>query len=405
MMKFLPGLLLLLALPQPAPADDPQLTEIHAVLLRVRAEASQHTETRGASPELTTVKHQLRDWIELHFEQLTPDSDELQKLELVTQLNNALKQAHLLCATEPQCSSNDQTQLGFLGDIRIELRQSDSFLVLQTAIGVECGFDESAYLYTWRNKKWKWIWQSEQNHYTKDEYAVQTIHAVLLSPSFTEGTPLVLTLGSAPWCTSNWRPVYYRLWRTFAEDYNAKLLLDRQETAYLGSHDVAIQGSVGREDALIEFAIGSMDPALHNRPAVRHYAVHGNSVERIGPIALSPRDFSEEWLATPWEESKSWSQPASIAALQREHDVALAGISDGEFAATNHCSDNTELWQVAFSPSDKKKGTVYFLVRWQPPYRFTMVRVSDHASPSCTEKDPAADDELKTLFPAQNVFE
>jgi hypothetical protein len=389
----------------PARATDPQLIEIHTVLQRVRAEASQHAETRGASPELTTVKHQLRDWIESQLGRLTSDSDELEKTELVTQLNDALKEAHLLCATEPECSSNDQTRLGFLGDIRIDLRQRDSFLVLQTAVGVECGYDESAYVYNWRNGKWKWIWQSEQNHYTKDEYAVQTLHAVLLSPSLREGAPLILTLGSEPWCSSNWHSFYYRLWRTYADDYTPKLLLDGQETAYLGNHDVPIQGSVGREDALVEFAVASKDPGVHNRPAVRHFAVHGNNVERIGPVALSPRDFSEEWLARPWEQSKMWSQPSSVAALQHEHDVVLNGIEYGEGTSTRHCTDSPDLWQVAFDSSDKKKGTIYFLVRWQPPYRFTMVHVSDHASPSCTEKDPAADDEFRTLFPVQDSRE
>ena len=40
---------------------------------------------------------------------------------------------------------------------------------------------------------------------------------------------------------------------------------------------------------------------------------------------------------------------------------------------------------------------VYFLVRWRPPYRFTMVSVSDRPSPDCTEKDPEAD-EARSLF-------
>ncbi len=401
--KFLSSLLLLSTLSFPARADDPQLAEIRTMLQQVRAEAAQHSETRGASPEFTTVKHQLRDWIEAQLARLTSDSDELEKTELVTKINDALKEAHLLCATEPECSTNEQTSLGFLGDIKIDLRQMDSFLVLQTAIGVECGYDESAYVYAWRNGKWKWIWQSEQNHYTKDEYAVQTLHDVLLSPAPNGAAPLILTLGSAPWCTSNWRNVYYRLWRTYAEDYPPKLLLNGDEIAFLGNHD--IQGSVGREDALIEFAVASKDPGVLSRPVVRHYAVHGNNVERIGPVALSPRDFSEEWVASPWEQSKLWSQTSSIAALQPEHDVVLSGVDNGEFAATSHCTDSADLWQVAFTPSGKKKGTSYFLIRWQPPYRFTMVRVSDHASPSCTEEDPAADDTFRTLFPVQDSRE
>ena len=404
-MKFLTCLLLWSILPLSARATDPQLIEIRSVLQRVRAEAAQHADTRGASPELTTVKHQLRDWVESRLTKLTGDSDETEKTELVAELNEALKQAQLLCTTEPECSTNDRTRLGFLGDIQIDLRQRDSFLVLQTAVGVECGYDESAYVYRWRDGKWKWIWQSEQNHYTKDEYAVQTLHAVLLSPALKEGAPLVLTLGSTPWCTSNWRNVYYRLWRTYPDDYTPKLLLDGNEVAFLGNHDIPIQGSVGREDALIEFAVGSGDQGLHHRPAVRHYAVHANTVERIGPIALSPRDFSEEWLANPWEQSKLWSQTSSAAALQHEHDVVLSGVKNGEFAETHHCTDSADLWQVAFSPSDKRLNTIYFLIRWQPPYRFTMMRVSDHASPSCTEKDPAADDENRTLFPVQDSRE
>ncbi len=403
--KFLSCLLLWSILPLPARATDQPLIEIHTLLQRVRAEASQHAETRGASAEFTTVKHQLRDWIEPQLARLTSDSDELEKTELVMKINDALKEAHLLCSTEPECSTNEQTSLGYLGDIKIDLRQRDSFLVLQTAIGVECGYDESAYVYAWRNGKWKWIWQSEQNHYTKDEYAVQTLHSVLLSPTLNGGAPLILTLGSAPWCSSNSRNVYYRLWRTYTEDYPAKLLLNGDEIGFLGNHDVPIQGSVGREDALIEFAVASKDPGVHNRPAVRHYVVHGNAVERIGPIALSPRDFSEEWLGNPWERSKQWSQPSSVTALQHEHDVAFTGVENGEFAATRHCTDSPDLWQVAFDPTDKKKGTIYFVIRWQPPYRFTMVRVSDHAAPACTEQDPAADDEGRTLFPAQNLFE
>jgi len=83
----------------------------------------------------------------------------------------------------------------------------------------------------------------------------------------------------------------------------------------------------------------------------------------------------------------------------------LSGVKDGEFAETLHCTDSADLWQVAFNPSDKKRGTIYFLIRWLPPYRFTMVRVSDQASPTCTEKDPAADDEFRTLFPVQDSRE
>ena len=47
---------------------------------------------------------------------------------------------------------------------------------------------------------------------------------------------------------------------------------------------------------------------------------------------------------------------------------------------------------------DKEKPLGYFLIRWRPPYHFSMVGVSEQPWPNCTEKDPEAD-EFRTLFP------
>jgi hypothetical protein len=40
-------------------------------------------------------------------------------------------------------------------------------------------------------------------------------------------------------------------------------------------------------------------------------------------------------------------------------------------------------------------------VRWQPPYIFRMVQVTDKPTSTCTEVDRAAD-EHRTLFPVQD---
>jgi len=43
----------------------------------------------------------------------------------------------------------------------------------------------------------------------------------------------------------------------------------------------------------------------------------------------------------------------------------------------------------------------FYLVRWQPPYRFVMAGVSDHPYLDCKERDPKGD-EHPALFPGQN---
>ena len=82
------------------------------------------------------------------------------------------------------------------------------------------------------------------------------------------------------------------------------------------------------------------------------------------------------------------------------HEKLHKGFISGDFIyPTMHCAE-PDLWQVGVDFGDPAKGT-YFLVRWRPPYHFTMVQVSDPASPDCTEEDSAADDEYRTLFPGQ----
>jgi hypothetical protein len=70
----------------------------------------------------------------------------------------------------------------------------------------------------------------------------------------------------------------------------------------------------------------------------------------------------------------------------------------GEFSgATMHCQ-TPDLWQVSFEP--ESEPNVYFLVRWLPPYHFTMTGVTDKPWPRCTQEDTHAD-EWRTLFSTQ----
>ena len=56
-------LVIVLAVPMAAQAEDPRLAEIRVTLQHIREEGPRHEQTRGASPELTAVKHELRDWV------------------------------------------------------------------------------------------------------------------------------------------------------------------------------------------------------------------------------------------------------------------------------------------------------------------------------------------------------
>jgi hypothetical protein len=115
-------------------------------------------------------------------------------------------------------------------------------------------------------------------------------------------------------------------------------------------------------------------------------------VERIAPLAVDPRDFVEEWLQAPWNEAAAWSERE----LRKWHQPP--GVCTGIFHyPVAHCAGQPDVWQIAWERKDKT-GTD-FLVRWRPPYRFSMVDVRGTPWPACKEED-----RLEAPYPAGTLF-
>lgn len=376
-------------------AEDSRLEALRATLTRLRAGAGSATvEAPGGGPDLTLAKHQLREWIEWQLDKVKEYGDET---ALAVSINETLKGVSV--------AAGDQNYLGSAGNVRIE--RTSNFLIVTTGVGILCQNDESAYLYRHVGSRWQREWESEQNDYSPGKYAPQHIAEVHVWQAPENGPTYVMTLGNYWGCASFWHSVDYRIWRLGSP--GPKLLVDESNTAYLRA-DTYIVGSIAREnryqgkraDVLIEFATRSIDDGVHNREAIRHYLIDGDKVQRVGPVALSPRDFVDEWLTSDWRESAGWS---AVPALQQWHRKLHADWVGGGFAEpTKHCR-TPDLWQVAFEPVNPEKNyspepTVYFLVRWRPPYHFTLQNVSDKPWPGCTQPDPNAD-EWRTLFSTQ----
>ena len=381
-----------------ASAQDKQLAALHATLVGLHA-AEPSYESNGARPELTLAKHQLRDWIDA---QLAPLDNAVDESALADRIN------HELSAVSVAGAKDDQNLLGSLGEVRIS--REPGLLITTTRVGILCQYDDSAYAYKFLNGHWQRIWESEQNDYSPKMYAPQHIVAVHVWQRFKdgreEGPPFVLTLGHEWGCASFWHPVHYRVWRV--DSSGSILLIDGSEFAYLRAGSFAV-GSIGQDwppdspvDVLVEFTVMSIDAGAHSREAIRHFLIAGAQVRRVDPVALGPRDFVDEWLTRGWYESAGWS---ASPIMQQWHRKLYADFVAGRFIdATLHCR-TPDLWQVTLEPHDAKKDfepkpDVYFLVRWRPPYHFTMVNISDKPWPRCTQEDPQAD-EWRTLFSTQ----
>jgi hypothetical protein len=384
-----------------ASAQDAQLTGLRATLETLHSQAAAATvETRGATPELTVAKHQLRDWIEVQLGSL---KDFTEERAFENQINESLKAAGFMAA------GDDQNLLGSLGEVG--LSTESGLLIVTTAVGILCQYDESAYGYKRVNDRWQRVFESEQNDYSPKKYAPQSIVSAYVWQAFRRGQEdeptFVMTLGNEWGCASAWHPVYYRVWRI--DMSGSRLLIDDSEFAWLRAESFLV-GSIHQDtmfedspiDVLVEFTRSSIDGGVHNREAARHYLISRDEVRRVDPVALSPRDFVDEWLTRPWSESATWSAPALQQWYRRFHE---ADFVPGEFVSpTMHCQ-TPDLWQVAVRPYDAEKNyesqpEVFFLIRWRPPYHFTLVNISNKPWPRCRQEDGEAD-AWRTLFSTQ----
>ena len=354
--------------------DASGLAALRKTVLDMREHAEENRETRGATPQLTVAKHQLRDWIETYVAKF-PRAGNPQKLW--DDLHAALRDTTLFCDDDEMCYPSN---LGYLDEVQVG-KPAEGFLSIMTAAGIWCGYDYSAYVYEWRDAHWQRVFENEQLTYTEKDYVPQLLHSVELSAPAADGSRLVMTLGSRPGCASAYHPAYYRAWRMDAQRrVSAKPILDGSETAFIDG-DPPVKGKLTANDILIGFIAGGTGYGLNHR-ALRHFEVTGEQVRQTDPIAASPRDFVSEWLNLPWSESGPRSESSELKTwwdkLHRED-----GMGDTPDAAVR-CSP--ELWQVATQFHDQPK--MFYRVRWREPYRFTMAGISEKPYPDCTIADP-----------------
>ena len=200
----------------------------------------------------------------------------------------------------------------------------------------------------------------------------------------------MLTTGWPPACMSLGHSLYIGLFRV---DASQTLLWEAAPLANTGEDPAHSRLKPG--GALVEFSGASIDSSIFIRKYVLHYAVEGAKVRRIEPIALSARDFVDEWLRNSWAAMEPWSNPSLAAWHKRLHKDSVSG----EFSAVRRCVGSGD-WQVAI---DIKETTYYFFVNDRGGYRFRMSGAGEKPRPDCTGPNEARGlgDSQPTLFPVK----
>jgi hypothetical protein len=368
-----------------AGAQDTKITTLAKTLLSLREYTASHSGLHGGLPELTVAKHQLRDWIEFRLASFPENGNEV---ALSNDFLTGLTNAKLFCDDPSDCVT---TSVGFLDQVQVA--REHGLLIIMTAVGtgIRCGYDYSAYIYEWRENNWRRVWENEQNDYTEGAYRPQTLHLVHISEADAGGTRLVLTLGTPAGCGGAFVPLYYRVFRVTARGAGASLILDKSETLTDEGEPPAI-GRIRPDDLLIEFSAGGTGYGLSHK-ALRHYQIRGATTTQTDPIAPTARDFVEEWLAAPWQDSMARSDSP---ALREWHEKLHRDDAQGDYPdQALRCVNDPSLVEIATHLEESPKH--YFLVRTKEPLHFSMAGIGESPFPDCTVPYPQADKQPSLL--------
>ena len=291
-------------------------------------------------------------------------------------LHTALAAAGLFCGDlVDEC---DWNFLGYVDDIRVS--RAGEFLVVVTAIGISCGFDESAYVYAWESQQWRRVWEHERNTYTPQDYLPQTIHDVQISSPDASRSRLLMTLGSQTICGGAFKDLYARVWR-MDPDYRStpRAGLDRTRQRRT-SADTGARAS------------GRRALPIHGRRTPVRRGPHGGSP--FHDRSVTPRSRS---IPSPACRVISSSSGSARRGKKAGRDLeprpwkpgtpsSIERMASGIFRSpTLRCTAGPDVWQVETHLYERPKR--YFRVRWQNPYSFTLVDISETPYPDCTVAD------------------
>jgi hypothetical protein len=213
-----------------------------------------------------------------------------------------------------------------------------------------------------------------------------------VSPSDQGGRWFVVTHDVAPWCSSTWSTIRYAVLRPDVAPQHPKVVFSSDDWMWWGSDDFGSL-TVETETFDLRFHSQSIDGGVHNRVWIRHYSVMGDAVKRTQPVAVTPRDFVDEWMVSPWTQAEEWSARNTLATLRRSHaewarKSALTGTLL-EYESVRGCSDRHDHYQVEVGevsgPKLDRSRSFFFHVLGERD--FTMFQILDKPDARCQGRD------------------
>jgi hypothetical protein len=361
-----------------------------AVASAVRALRSAQAELAATRPEedvslvppatsrlIERAKDRLRDYVKAQMD-CAPASPGPRALQSV--LVNAGGSFVHRTPTDPATAEREPYGGKLLYQVSAVPRHPGMLAVVAT-LGIRCGTDEMLLLYRRSGTGWEEVMVRRSEPYGEIRGGWGDLRYAV-SPPDKDGSWFVATVSTTPWCTSAWQGLPYELARPGPAPERPSVFFRGKNTIYLGrDEDLAVTAERGAFE--IRHNGSSLDPDVLVRRHVRRFAVTGDSVRRVQPVAETVRDFTDEWVDSPWAEAEAWSagRPALAAAhsaLQAARHKTLGG-----FTSIRACRKGATQVELA-----GHGGPGWFLlVRGPAKGPWTMERAARRPAPGCKGPD------------------
>ena len=289
-------------------------------------------------------------------------------------------------ALEKRSYTNDElpkeaNNYGFQLEFHARREPASSNLIGITAgFQIECGWDTVLAVFERDGNSWKpaleWTskpYKTVAGGFWAFDYGISPARS---------GQWFVVTKFINPWCSSTWSSIHYSVLRPSHSGLDPVVLYSGSDSIWWGNDDEGTL-SVDADRFDLRFHAESIDGGIHNRVWIRDFSVTGDEVKRVPPVAVSPRDFVDEWIISPWKYAAEWSVPTKLAALRSAHDqVKKSGA--GEFDSVHKCTDDPSHYQVALARED---GRILYFQVVGPGQNYKMDRVGTSPEAQCDGPD------------------
>jgi hypothetical protein len=266
----------------------------------------------------------------------------------------------------------DFGKYGFELWFEVTIAPEQQLIAVKTGFTIACGSDSMLMVFAPEEKSWREVLRWQSQPYKTIAGAFEAFDYGI-SPPDESGHWYVVAHSIMPWCSSTWSTIRYAVLRPGSDPLKPRVLLSRSEGMWWGNEDFG-KVVVSRDSFDLRFHSNSIDSNVHNRVWIRHYAVSGDEVRRTQPVAVSPRDFTDEWIVSPWREASAWSSRQSWEQLQQMHRRLHKLRLGFDFDSVQKCPEMPSTVQV--SVIAENEDTFYFKIIGNGPFQMKSVSTS-----------------------------